>query len=446
MLKHKIVTGLGFGDEGKGTVVDALCARSNYGYVVRYSGGPQAAHNVVDDLGRHHTFSQFGSGTLSYTPTILSRFMMVNPENLRREAVHLSWLMGCDIRDLYANLHISENSLLITPYHIAVNKAVEKARGENAHGSCAQGVGFAMEYSLLKKDRAPRMGHLKEGWKSLAFKMIELQCYVMDTYGIKLDLDPLKVAYDFCQDMVAGRVVSDFDIRDKISSNPCVFEGSQGVLLDQWNGFHPHTTWSTTTDYNAQKLLAEAGVPRSLSEVVGVIRSYGTRHGAGPFPTELKAGGLYDYLMSQEKHNKAEEFQGNWRVGAFDIPMLEYAISCMHRAPDYLAMTFLDLEEPLVCVNQHKPSVAMPYVNTVMTDNNLEERYKKITRPLMGLSFDPKTSYVNQGKVDNIVHSVEEFTKIPVWIKSYGPGRLDKRFSPRVDSGHAQVENEVAMR
>src|SRR4030095_10579316 len=156
-MKHKIVVGLGFGDEGKGTVVDALCAKDDYGFVVRFSGGPQAAHNVVLDDGTHHTFSQFGSGTFSGTRTILSRFMLINPFNLAKEANALRTKIGYDPQEL---LYISENCLVITNFHIDANKKRETRRGENRHGSCAQGVGEAQNFALKYPDVALRVKDL----------------------------------------------------------------------------------------------------------------------------------------------------------------------------------------------------------------------------------------------------------------------------------------------
>ena len=78
-MKHRAVVGLGFGDEGKGSIVDHLCATEDVDYVVRFNGGTQTAHNVVLPDGTHHTFSQYGSGSLRGVRTILSRFMMVEP-------------------------------------------------------------------------------------------------------------------------------------------------------------------------------------------------------------------------------------------------------------------------------------------------------------------------------------------------------------------------------
>ena len=79
MREHVAVVDLGYGDAGKGTVVDALCAAGPVTAVIRFNGGAQAAHNVVTAGGRHHTFAQFGSGTLQGVPTHLSRFVVVDP-------------------------------------------------------------------------------------------------------------------------------------------------------------------------------------------------------------------------------------------------------------------------------------------------------------------------------------------------------------------------------
>jgi len=120
-----------------------------------------------------------------------------------------------------------------------------------------------------------------------------------------------------------------------------VFEGSQGVLLDEWRGFHPHTTWSTVTPASAQALLASAGLERG--EVWGTTRAYATRHGAGPFPTEdaSLAGVL------PEPHNAYGDYQGDWRVGHLDLTLLNYAARVCRAAGglDRVAVSHLDVVE-----------------------------------------------------------------------------------------------------
>ena len=94
MTEHVAVVDLGYGDAGKGTVVDALCAASRKRAVLRFNGGAQAAHNVVAPDGRHHTFAQFGSGTFAGVPTHLTRFVVVDPLALAAEAAALGGSSG----------------------------------------------------------------------------------------------------------------------------------------------------------------------------------------------------------------------------------------------------------------------------------------------------------------------------------------------------------------
>src|SRR5215831_1774195 len=142
-----IVVDLGYGDAGKGGIVDWLCHRAArvaaggpVHTVVRFNGGAQAAHNVVTPDGRHHTFAQFGSGT--FTPgvrTHLSRFMLVDPLALAAEAGHLA---SAGIPDPLGGLTVDRAALLTTPYHRAANRAREVARVAAArHGSCGMGIG-----------------------------------------------------------------------------------------------------------------------------------------------------------------------------------------------------------------------------------------------------------------------------------------------------------------
>jgi adenylosuccinate synthase len=122
-------------------------------------------------------------------------------------------------------------------------------------------------------------------------------------------------------------------IRD---ARTCIFEGAQGVLLDEHFGFHPHTTWSTTTAANAVTLLDEAGFAGNR-ERLGVLRTYFTRHGAGPFVTQDLS--LRHHLL--EPHNTAGGWQGEFRVGSFDAVAVRYALKATGGV-DGIAMTHFD--------------------------------------------------------------------------------------------------------
>lgn len=140
-----IVVGLGFGDEAKGATVDHLArAIPDTTAVVRWSGGAQAAHNVVHGP-RHHTFRQFGSASLLGVPTILRAPMMIDPTALEVEAEELR---SIGVAAPFSLLTVDARSLVTTPYHVALNRAREQARGEAAHGSCGMGVGETVAFAL----------------------------------------------------------------------------------------------------------------------------------------------------------------------------------------------------------------------------------------------------------------------------------------------------------
>ena len=111
-------------------------------------------------------------------------------------------------------------------------------------------------------------------------------------------------------------------MRDVLAGNvPVIFEGAQGVLLDEWQGFHPYTTWSTTTLANADRLLEEAGYTGARTRV-GITRAYATRHGAGPLVTEEAE--LTRALP--DPSNQFGAWQRGFRVGWLDLVMLQYAL------------------------------------------------------------------------------------------------------------------------
>jgi adenylosuccinate synthase len=122
-----------------------------------------------------------------------------------------------------------------------------------------------------------------------------------------------------------------------LDQNVIVFEGAQGVLLDEWKGFHPYTTWSTTTSKNARTVLDEARWD-GVAEFIGVLRAFATRHGAGPLPTEKKD--LHLEYGGETEHNCQNDWQQSFRYGHFDPVLGRYALG-IERC-DYLALTCLD--------------------------------------------------------------------------------------------------------
>lgn len=338
-----IVVDLGYGDAGKGGIVDWLCSPGGgrppglaepVHTVVRFNGGAQAAHNVVRPDGTSHTFAQFGSGTLNPgTRTHLSRFMMVDLLALVAEAEHLA---GLGVADPFGLISVDGEALLTTPYHQAANRARELARGASRHGSCGMGVGETASYALLFPNDAPRAADSPSSGL-LERKLATLRDRLADDTGFDVaTVPPPAVVAAAYRDIAARLTITGEGHLATLLRRPgrVVFEGAQGVLLDEWRGFHPYTTWSTTTFGNAERLLAEARVPVSPIRL-GVTRTYMTRHGPGPFVTEDPA------LRLPEPHNQAGRWQGPVRVGHLDAVMLRYAVDVCGGV-DAIALTHLD--------------------------------------------------------------------------------------------------------
>ena len=349
--RHVIVVGLGFGDEGKGATVDSLCAAGGAAAVVRFNGGAQAAHNVVAD-GVHHTFAQFGSGTLAGVPTYLADRMLVEPIALAAEADELE---RKGVRDALSLITVHPDALLTTPIHVAANRTREDLRGTSRHGSCGLGIGETTWYDLAWQARAGA-GDVVQNLRSpgaagesplrvrdcrnptvLHRKLDALQQFYrplleLGGQGVP-SVDEMAAVYrEFA---AAVRIAGDDYLERLTRTGRLILEGAQGVLLDEWRGFHPYTTWSTTTPANASALLARIGQPTGY--VLGVLRSYQTRHGAGPLPSEFDdCTGLLP-----EWHNGTGTYQGGWRVGHLDPVLLRYAIEASGRV-DGLAITHLD--------------------------------------------------------------------------------------------------------
>lgn len=329
------VVDLGFGDAGKGATVDALVREHDCGLVVRFNGGAQAGHNVIAPDGRHHTFSQFGAGTfVTGCRTLLTEDVLVHPLGMLFENDHLIEL---GVRDAFERTEVHRNARLITPFQQAANHARERARGLAAHGTCGVGVGECVRDSLEHPGDTLRAGDLEDvpRVRALLGQQRERKRAEVATVGGDLSLfdDPAlieRVLEAWSEWSAHVRLVDEREATGRLKSTlRVVFEGAQGVLLDEWWGLHPHTTWSDCTGRKVYELWDE-----SLMRL-GVTRSYQCRHGAGPFPTEQPMPGV------AEPHNTEDGWQGRFRVGALDGMLLRYALDVMGQV-DAVVVRHLD--------------------------------------------------------------------------------------------------------
>lgn len=426
MSHGEVVLGLLFGDEGKGSMVDFLCAEKETDYVIRFSGGPQTAHNVVTDDGKHHTFAQFGSGFFQGAKTILSEYVLVNPFNMAVEADHLEQLTG---RDPFKETYISEHALLITPLHVAANRQREINRGAEAHGSCGEGIGETRDYvenHLGKYGFGPMVVGDLIGCTSpfshsfLRHKMERYQKFLTETipnFSFSGNIDDILKAYD---DLVKERklqIVRDTWIYQQIKDfrHHNVFEGSQGILLDEDYGFHPHTTWSAVTDRNFRKLIARAGIYPNDYKRIGVTRTYTTRHGYGPFPSEFEGNGWQSSYP--ESFNAYGRFQGAWRAGLLDLPLLKYAIG-VNKGLDSIALTHCDIKTPGVITGYEGLSELK-----VSPQRDLEYQ-ENLTNILNDVKGQGKMVEVNGH--EDIIELIEEATGVTVGFTAFGPTTKDR--------------------
>lgn len=331
-----ITVGLGFGDEGKGATVDFLCRELQAGLVVRYSGGAQAGHNVQLPDGRRHTFAQFGAGTFAGAKTWLGPRMIISPTTMVPEANHLREL---GVADPFGLLSAHPDCLVSTVYHVAMNRLREAARGAGRHGSCGLGIGETRHYWLRHGPDAVVAGDLPNR-RLLVQKLTLLRERLLQEMQELPQLDRewatlLHATRPAHEADVLQQAAAELQISSRLpASANIVFEAAQGVLLDEWHGFHPYTTWSTVTPLHAWEIVEDHGL--TDVSVLGITRAYSTRHGAGPFPTFCRE--MTERLTDPGNPNNA--WQGSLRAGPLDLVLLDYAARICQI--DGLAVTCLD--------------------------------------------------------------------------------------------------------
>ncbi|MDG4594703.1 MAG: adenylosuccinate synthetase [Candidatus Contendobacter sp.] len=323
----RVVIGAQFGDEGKGRVTDHYAAEAGCdGIVIRFNGGAQAGHTVVMPDGLRHVFSHVGSGAFAGSATFLSRFFVSNPILLLKEMAILA------AKGVEPAIYVDPQSPVTTPYDMMINQIVERERGGNRHGSCGVGFGETIErnltpaYALTVADLADRF--------ALAAKL-DL---------IRRDYAPARLARLgfahafarnadlFRSDAILERYIEDTrrfaeaitvaDVRTATRGRHLLFEGAQGLLLDQDRGFFPHVTRSNTGLRNVLTLAEELDLERL--EVTYATRAYSTRHGAGPLPRELPEK---PYPGVVDATNVPNAYQGTLRFGWLDLDVLRDAIA-----------------------------------------------------------------------------------------------------------------------
>ena len=341
-----VVIGTQWGDEGKGKIVDLLTDR--VAAVVRFQGGHNAGHTLVIE-GKKTIVRLLPSGILrDGVACLIGNGVVVSPEALLGEIDELT-ARGVPVME---RLRISPACPLIIPSHVALDAAREHAKGAAKIGTTGRGIGPAYEDKVARRalrisDLAHRERFAAKLGEVLDFHNFVLQRYFQrDPVDFQQTLEHLLALGERIQPMVAD-VVALLDGYRRDGSN-VLFEGAQGALLDIDQGTYPYVTSSNTTAGGA---CTGAGVgPRAIDHVLGIVKAYTTRVGAGPFPTEL-----FDAMgehLARVGHEFGSVTGRARRCGWFDAVALRRSIAL--NSVSGLCITKLDVLDALdpirICV------------------------------------------------------------------------------------------------
>jgi adenylosuccinate synthase len=326
-MRARAVIGANFGDEGKGLVTDWLC-RQGADVVVRFNGGAQAGHTVVHESGRRHVFQHFGSGTFRGVPTYLSQFFIVNPIMYFQEKEELA-----DIGMTASAVYAHPDCIVTTFADMLINQELEKKRGKDRHGSVGLGINETVERSAVPELKIT-MGDLWNNSKATERRLVEI-CGKYSAFRTgKPIADPEAMIHAFL--VGCNKLADEIHPLGMGQCKDPVFEGAQGLLLDQNNKeFFPHLTRSNTGIQNVRALCAQAGI--ADIDAYYVSRTYLTRHGAGPLPGEDPK------LSYHDDTNTEHTFQGRIRFAPLDYAALRTRVSEDYGSDRYkLVLTHMD--------------------------------------------------------------------------------------------------------
>ena len=355
MGKNVVVIGLQWGDEGKGKIVDLLTDSAHA--VARFQGGHNAGHTLVIG-GKKTILSLIPSGILHpQVQCLIGSGVVLSLEALFREADMLI-AQGVPV---FERLRVSPACPLILASHVVLDRAREKAQGPNAIGTTGRGIGPAYEDKVAR--RAVRVADLfhRERFAAKLGEILDYHNFILQGYFHTAPIDFQQVLESNLElaERLRPLLADVTGILEQLSADGrnVLFEGAQGAMLDVDHGTYPYVTSSTTTAGGAA---AGTGIgPRRLHEVLGIVKAYATRVGAGPFPTELfDACGEHLSRVGQEFGSVTGRRR---RCGWFDAVALRRSI--VHNSCSALCVTKLDVLDGLdalrICVGYRIDGVVL---------------------------------------------------------------------------------------
>jgi adenylosuccinate synthase len=411
-----VIVGAQWGDEGKGKIVDIYTEHADM--VVRFGGGPNAGHTLVVDNDKL-VVRLVPSGILrADTTCVLAQGMVIDPCSLVKE------LDDLERRGIVTKgrLLVSDRAHVILPYHVLVDGLREGEGKKNAIGTTKRGVGPCYEDKVAR--RGVPLGAFRDParLRELLARAIVDWTPIIEHLGDKAPgVDEVLAAIEPTRARILAMLVDSQALVERAvrAKKKVVLEGAQGTLLDVDHGTYPFVTSSTPTAGGA---CVGAGVgPTRIDEVVGLVKAYTTRVGAGPFPTELhdavgerirKIGVEFGSITGRPR-----------RTGWLDLPALRYAVRV--NGLDALAITKLDvltgLDEVKVCVayeTKHGRSTEVPMdeLDSVTPIYQSFPGWKQELGAARTMADLPK-------EARSYLEFVEREAECPYVLVSVGPGR-----------------------
>jgi adenylosuccinate synthase len=419
MGKNVVVIGTQWGDEGKGKIVDLLTDRA--AAVARFQGGHNAGHTLVID-GKKTVLHLIPSGILrDDVSCLIGNGVVLSLDALIEEA---NALVASGV-PVFERLRISPNCPLILPSHAALDLAREKAKGSAAIGTTGRGIGPAYEDKVSRRALKVSDLFVRENFAAKLGEVLDYHNFLLKNY---FRAETVDFARTLDESLAAAEVVAPItadvtqilqDLAD--AGKSILFEGAQGTFLDIDHGTYPFVTSSNTV---AAAASTGTGIgPRNLDYILGIVKAYTTRVGAGPFPTEL-----FDD-QGQHLARVGAEFGATTgrprRCGWFDAVALRRSI--INSSVSGLCVTKLDVLDELETIRiavgyeiDGKPISGVPVVVDRFAEcEPIYEEWPGWQASTVGI-----TNYADlPSKARDYLARIEELAGVPVDIISTGPDR-----------------------
>ncbi|WP_185865132.1 adenylosuccinate synthase [Blattabacterium cuenoti] len=414
-----VIVGLQWGDEGKGKITDLLSRNSDY--VIRYQGGNNSGHSI-HIKNRYFILHLIPSGVIySNVKCIIGPGVVIDPKSLIHEIQNLK-LMGIDP----SNVFLSKRAHVIMPYHRLLDKYKEEYLGKNFIGTTRCGIGPAYE------DKIGRMGiRIIDFLDPKIFsKKLKNNIIIKNKIFQKIYNKPI-ISYESIYNeyieyakILNHRVIDAvYEIQKALKNKKKIlFEGAQATLLDIDYGTYPYVTTSSSTTGG---VCIGSGIPPSfLKNFIGVTKSYCTRVGNGPFPTEI----IDNELIRDKIRNKGNEYGSTTkrprRCGWLDLVALKY--SCEINGINYLIITKLDVLSEFdyikVCIQYNINGNQINYFPSNLENKKINCIWKKLN------GWKEKISHIREyeklpNNCKNYINFIECYLKLKIVLLSIGSER-----------------------